>query len=86
VIDVSDPRSPQEVGFYDTPGYARSVAVSGRYAYVADAGAGLRVIDVSNPSSPREVGFYETPGDGSWTWRSRGAYVYVADGDGQVFR
>ena len=30
------PPSPVEVGYYDTPGYARGVAVSGNYAYVAD--------------------------------------------------
>jgi hypothetical protein len=36
VIDVSNPSSPREVGFYDTPGNARGVAVSGSYAYVAD--------------------------------------------------
>jgi hypothetical protein len=36
VIDVSNPSSPREVGFYDTPGWAYGVAVSGSYAYVAD--------------------------------------------------
>jgi hypothetical protein len=36
VIDVSNPASPQRVGGYDTSGYARGVAVSGNYAYVAD--------------------------------------------------
>jgi hypothetical protein len=38
VIDVSNPSSPREVGFYDTPGWASGVAVSGTYAYVADGG------------------------------------------------
>ena len=44
IIDIADPASPVEVGFYDTPGDARGVVVSGSYAYVADADSGLRVI------------------------------------------
>jgi hypothetical protein len=43
------PPTPPEVGFYDTPGGAVGVAISGSYAYVADGGAGLRIINVSNP-------------------------------------
>jgi hypothetical protein len=79
VIDVSNPSSPREVGFYDTSGTAYGVAVSGSYAYVADGPAGLRVIDVSNPSSPREVGFYDTPGT-AYDVAVSGSYAYVADG------
>ena len=60
VIDVSNPASPSEVGFYDTPYYAYGVAISGGYAYVANGASGLRVIDVSNPASPSEVGSCET--------------------------
>ena len=47
---------PYEVGYYDTPGNAFDVHISGSYAYVADRGAGLRIIDISNPSSPYELG------------------------------
>jgi hypothetical protein len=36
VIDVSNPSNPREVGYFDTPGYAQGVYVSGNYAYVAD--------------------------------------------------
>ena len=36
MIDVSTPSAPVEVGFFDTPGVARGVAVAGGYAYVAD--------------------------------------------------
>jgi hypothetical protein len=79
VIDVSDPAHPTEVGFYDTPGYARGVAVSGPYAYVADGGSGLRVIDVSDPAHPTEVGFYDTPGY-AYGVAVSGPYAYVADG------
>ena len=36
VIDITNPSSPFEAGYYDTPGYASGVAVAGNYAYVAD--------------------------------------------------
>jgi len=45
----------------DTPGFARGVAVSGAYAYVADDDCGLQVIDISNPQSPQIVGSVDTP-------------------------
>jgi hypothetical protein len=44
VIDVSNPANPREVGYFDTPGYAWGVYVSGNYAYVADGGAGLFIL------------------------------------------
>ena len=56
-----------EVGFYDTPGEAKRVAVNGNYAYIADYGSGLMVIDISNPTSPVGVGSY-----------TAGVYVDVA--------
>jgi hypothetical protein len=80
VINVADPAHPTEVGFYDTPGYARGVAVSGSYAYVAD-GDGLRVINVADPAHPTEVGFYDTPGIAEGVAVS-GSYAYVATWDG----
>ena len=47
-------------------GWARGVAVSGKYAYVA--AGGLLVVDVSNPANPQPVGGYLTSG-GPVTWR-----------------
>ena len=71
MIDTSEPTSPTEVGFLDTPGFAFGVAASGELALVADDGAGLRVIDTSEPTSPTEVGFLDTPGNarGVAVWR-----------------
>jgi hypothetical protein len=57
------PFAPTLEGTYDTPGVAHDVDVSGYYAYVTDASAGLHVIDVSDPSVPVRVGGYNTPGD-----------------------
>ena len=68
---MSTPASPVEVGFFDTLGIAKGVAVSGSYAYVADFDAGLRVIDVSTPANPIEVGFVDTPGYASRRGRLR---------------
>ncbi len=67
-----------EVGYYDTPGWAFDVTVSGNYAYVADSYSGLRIINISNPGSPSETGFYDTPG---WAHdvAVSGNYAYVAD-------
>ena len=79
VIDVSDPENPDEIGFYDTPGFAYGVFAAGDMAYVADNVAGLRVIDVSDPENPDEVGFYDTPGV-AWGVFVAGNLAYVADG------
>jgi hypothetical protein len=69
-----------EVGFYDTPGYARGVAVTANYAYVADDNSGLRIINVASPAAPAEVGFYDTPGYANGVALA-GSYAYVAGSD-----
>jgi hypothetical protein len=50
VIDVIDPANPQWVGGYYTSGHACGVAVSGKYAYVADGPWGLTIL---GPRTPR---------------------------------
>jgi hypothetical protein len=56
------------------------VAVSGTYAYVADANSGLLVIDIANPASPQIVGSVDTPGHANGVAVS-GTYAYIADYD-----
>ena len=63
IINISNPASPSEAGFFDTGGLASGVAVSGSYAYVADDSSGLRILNIANPASPTPVGFYDTPGN-----------------------
>ena len=70
VVDIGDPANPAILGSWESPGAARSVAVSGDYAYLAEEG--LRVIDVSEPSTPNPVGFHDTA--------STALAVEVADG------
>ena len=81
IVDVSDPNTPNEIGFYGTPGDARNVAVSCNIAHVADGAGGLRIADISDPEQPVEAGFYDTPGDAR-NVEVVGNTVYVADGDG----
>jgi hypothetical protein len=66
VFDVSNPANPRQVRGYDTSGFARGVAVSGNYAYVADYDAGLQVIDVRAPTNSVRVGGYDTSGRRAW--------------------
>ncbi|MCU0486081.1 MAG: hypothetical protein MUC85_08230 [Anaerolineales bacterium] len=42
VIDVSNPASPVEVGFFTTFGSADLLIISGNHAYLSDSGVGLR--------------------------------------------
>jgi hypothetical protein len=72
------------VGFFETSNFPCGVAVSGSYAYVADANDGLRIIDVSTPSSPVEVGSYNTGGS-AWSVTVSGSYDYVADGEDGLY-
>ncbi len=51
VFSVSDPESPEEVGFYETVGHAGKISVADDYAYVVDPYWGLRIISVTCPNS-----------------------------------
>src|SRR2546427_13271810 len=55
-IYVTDPARPVLLGRTPTSDAATSVAVDGRYAFVADGVSGLQVADVSDPAHPRIVG------------------------------
>lgn len=76
VFDVSEPGKLKELEFfYDCPGGAGDVHVSGKYAHIADKD-GLRVIDVSDVAKPIEVGFCSIPGD-SRRVHIRNGYAYL---------
>ena len=69
------------VGYFDTGGIAKGVAVNGSYAYVADHYRGLRIIDISDPSNPSEAGAIDPQGtDRAWDVAVNGSYAYVAYG------
>lgn len=50
IINVSNPASPNEVGYYNTPGNVGGVAVTGGYIYVADGANGLRILQGYGPA------------------------------------
>jgi hypothetical protein len=50
VVDISNPLSPKGVGSFDTPGFAKGVAVSENYIYVADQGSGLWIFSFTPTS------------------------------------
>ncbi|MGD9091748.1 MAG: hypothetical protein PVF74_02795, partial [Anaerolineales bacterium] len=78
VLDVSDPRAPQEIGYNETPMFAQDVYILGTLAYLAGREEGLLIYDVSDPTQPVQVGRYDTPGTASGVV-VRGAFAYVAD-------
>ena len=83
IVRSSSSSDPYEVGFVNTPGQARGVAVSGDYAYVADGERGLRVIDITTPGDPLEIGSYDTSGYAE-SVEMLGRVAMVADGSGGV--
>ncbi|MDP8207494.1 MAG: T9SS type A sorting domain-containing protein [Candidatus Electryonea clarkiae] len=79
IVDISQPDSLIEVGFFHPPGKAVDIEISGNYAFVAfhsDWNSGLRIIDISDPTSPEQVSFYED-GYGN-NIKVSGNYAYVS--------
>ncbi|WP_027368784.1 PKD domain-containing protein [Desulfocurvibacter africanus] len=69
-----------EMSFYDTPGLARGIAISGDVAYIAD-GDGVRVYDVSSPLAFPELGMVALAKDFKGIAASGNvAYVTAPDG------
>lgn len=66
VVEITDPDNPRKVGGYDTFYSARSVSVSGHYAFVTiepewtetNSIGDLIVFDISDPRNPRRVAAY----------------------------
>jgi hypothetical protein len=56
IVDIRNPKAPEEIGRYVTRGPAVGVAISGKLAYVTAGEQGMEVIDVSDPASPRGLG------------------------------
>ena len=52
IFTLTEPTRPVRIGEIATQGRARSVAVEGDTAYVADSAAGVQIIDTSVPTNP----------------------------------
>jgi hypothetical protein len=61
-IDVTDPASPNEIFYFDTPGDALDIGVKDNYAVVADGSKGVQLVDLSDLAQPRIVATYDTGG------------------------
>jgi hypothetical protein len=81
VLDVSNPKLPQEVGVCGGLELAGRVTVAGPYAYVAADFNGMRIIDVSHPAKPKEIGSFEGPGNVT-AIAIVDKYAYLADYSG----
>ena len=80
IVNVADPTRPFQVGVYDNPGFAYSVAVADSWMYVADAWEGMQIVSISDPTNPVEVGRLPGPALDVAVF---GRYVLVAaSGDG----
>lgn len=85
ILDVADPLSRRRIGgLRPSRGYARHVAVQGRYAYLMTGGyvngeGGLHVIDIEAPATWERLGGIDTPGTARAVAVS-GSRAYVADG------
>ena len=55
IFSLTEPTEPVRIAEIVTPGQARSIAVDGETAYVADGTAGVHVIDISIPTAPKVV-------------------------------
>lgn len=52
IYDFSSISNPRLMGSFDTSGNAQSIAVRGRYAYIADGSSGICIADVFNSTVP----------------------------------
>ncbi|PKK84678.1 MAG: hypothetical protein CVT49_02320 [candidate division Zixibacteria bacterium HGW-Zixibacteria-1] len=81
IINITDPANPVPAGekLY-TSGMVREVKVRGDYAYLADAGCGMRVVDISDPAHPVSVGIFDELCDVPCDIALYGKYAYIANG------
>jgi hypothetical protein len=79
VVDISDPRRPQRVGYAVLPNRVLDVAVAGSYAYVATRFDGFHVVDVSDPTQPVVIDIYY-PSSHVSSVVIDGSYAYVSNG------
>lgn len=83
IVDISNPRKPVPLSIQGMMRETVDIAISGKYAYIAEWKGGIRIADISDPSSPKDVGFYRSGGDAARLTIS-GKYIYLADGEGGV--
>jgi hypothetical protein len=83
VLDVSDPKAPTELGFWETSGQFVAMTVAGRHAYAIDKGSTLHVVDISDPKAPTAVSTCGALGEPHGVCVA-GKHAYVSDDDGAM--
>jgi hypothetical protein len=63
IVNVADPTRPFQVGVYENPGFAYSVAIADSWMYVAGAWEGMQIVSISDPANPVCVGRFPCPAD-----------------------
>ncbi len=76
--DISDPRHPVGLGFYQGSGSPVGLDAVGDTLYVASRGYGLDVVDFSDSKNPASLGRCDTPGD-AYRVEVVGTTAYVGD-------
>lgn len=71
--------TPTPLSFISIPGFANSVAVNGRYAYIAAGASGLQIVDVSDRTNPAIVASLALTGNSNDV-KLLGGLAYVAGG------
>ncbi len=62
IINIENPANPFKVAYFDTPGIPQSVAVNGKFAYVADGLEGIQIFSLHNLSNPVRIGVIDELG------------------------
>ena len=83
VIDISDPRNPQQIATWQPDGeQVEDCVVQGDLLIVSSHTAGLYFLDISNPRRPEVIGRFEDI-ENCWELALDDSNnLYVADGDG----
>ena len=82
VFSTVNKTTPELLGTYDTPGFARGLFMNGNYAYVADGVNGLVVLNISTPTAIFQAAYYDTPGEARMVAITGTNRTFVADGTG----
>jgi len=77
IIDVENRFDPDIMASYNTFGYAKDLAASGDFLYVADGYKGLKIINVEKKRQPYLQGRCDIPGNAEGV-RIVGDYAFVA--------
>jgi hypothetical protein len=87
IFDITDPTSPEQIGFSSTTGATWSIDVKNDFAYLGDYyGRGLSVVDISDPINPFQVTFVETGEGNTFDVQVADTLIYLAENDSiQIF-